>query len=301
MIIDFSKILIWVWRIFLFAVCLCFFLWLIWQNLIPSGYLKVVKNFCRDYYPQYFLESKHAENISGLYPEGRVGKIEIDEKGRCFQQFFDEPVYFKIKLPRSFERVKLKIFYQNENQRLLQLGLMRKKEEPLNWQFQLQPIENQIFDQLDWYKITQGGITFWQKRKRFNTIQQFVNNVPIDQKTATFYYEFTPEAVKNLAKVVAWNYKTPLQYIDYIITKYQPPKIIDDLKMAEVKFFITPEFFDGHQIEFIFSAPDLIKNQSRVKIYRIEAELDRERLTQENFWAAVQNLINRFVKKIKRD
>lgn len=293
------NLIIWFWRAVLLLVVLCFFVWLVWQNLIPSGYFRVVKDFCRDYYPRQFFENRLVEPFSVLYPESRVSEVIIDDKGRCFQQFFSEPVYFKITTPRSFEQVKLKIFYQNENQTLFQLGVMKKKENLLDWEFRLQPIENQIFDQLNWYKITQEGITLWQKKKRFNTIQQFVNSVPIDQKTATFYYEFNPEAIKNPTKVIVWNYKTPMKYVDHVITQYQPPKAVDDLKMAEVKFFINPEFSDGRQIEFMFSTPDLIKNRGRIKIYRIEAELLREPLTWDNFQTTLKNLIIRVKNKFK--
>ncbi|MGB9609185.1 MAG: hypothetical protein ACP5IX_01595 [Patescibacteria group bacterium] len=274
------KIILWFWRVILMLIALCFFLWLIWQNLIPSGYLKITKDFCR--------ESKF---ISNLYPEERVGDIEIDNQNRCWQTIFNEPVYFKIKVSRSFEQVKLKIFYQNEKQPLFQIGLRKK----LGWQFQFKPIENQIFDSLDWYKLTQGKITLWQRKKKFETIQQYVNNLPIDRKTAVFYYEFIPEVVKDSTKIVAWNPKIPLQSLDYIITQYQSPKNFGDLKVASVDFFISPEFSDGQQLEFILSAPEMVRNQSQIKIYRLEVELEREPLTLDNF----KETINRFIQRLR--
>jgi len=282
-----SKIILWSWRLVLFFWVLIFSLWLLWQNLVPSGYLKLNQDFCK---PTVF--------ISNLYPENRVGDLEIDEQGRCFQRFFDEPVYFKLKIPRSFEGARLKIYYQNENQPLFQVGLMKLKQNSTDWQFQLKPIENQIFDNLTWPKLTFTGLTLWQKEKRFETIQEFVNNLPANQKVATFYYKLAPEAIKNQNNVIVWNQKTSLQDVDYIIAKYQTPKIFGDLKVTEIDFLITPEFSDGRRIEFMFSAPEMIRNQTQIKIYRIEAELTREPLTWENFKITIKNFINQIKEKL---
>ncbi|HKL23475.1 MAG TPA: hypothetical protein VJ895_01865, partial [Candidatus Nanoarchaeia archaeon] len=51
------------------------------------------------------------------------------------------PVYFKIKVPRTFSKIKLEIVYQNFQHPVLQLGLMRKRQNPLDWKFQLKEIE----------------------------------------------------------------------------------------------------------------------------------------------------------------
>ncbi len=293
----FSKFLLWAWRATLIAGCVLFFLWLVWQNVIPSGYLRIENDFSQQINSSLFF-SPQQKFISDLYPADRVSPIETDASGRCWQQFFSEPVYFKINLPRSFEKVRIKIFYQNIGQPLLQIGLMKINQGSNNWAFQLQPLENQIFDQLNWYKIVKGGVTLWQKNKKFNTVEQFVNHLPVSERLATFDYNLTPEAITNPKKIILWNSKTPLQYVDYIISNYQSPKIEGDLKKAEAKFFINSEFSDGRQIEFMLSAPDLVKNQQTIKIYKIEAELEREPLTTENLLATFNNLLIRLINKI---
>ena len=208
----FSKFLLWAWRATLIAGCVLFFLWLVWQNVIPSGYLRIENDFSQQINSSLFF-SPQQKFISDLYPADRVSPIETDASGRCWQQFFSEPVYFKINLPRSFEKVRIKIFYQNIGQPLLQIGLMKINQGSNNWAFQLQPLENQIFDQLNWYKIVKGGVTLWQKNKKFNTVEQFVNHLPVSERLATFDYNLTPEAITNPKKIILWNSKLSLIHI----------------------------------------------------------------------------------------
>lgn len=299
-------IVIWGWRIILLAIFLCFFLWLFWQNLAASGYFAIGKDFCRDAsLPSTpTLSIGQTDFFDSFYPVGRVSNIEVDERGRCFQRLMGEPVYFKAKMPRSFERVRAKIFYQNDDQPLFELGLMKNSQGSVEWQFQLKPLENQIFDQLGWYKISQGGITvhitLWQKKEKFETIQQFVNNLPANEKVATFHYELAPEAVKDPTKVIVWNYKTPMQYVDYVIAQYQPPQREGDLKIATADFLIAPEFAFDHQLEFIVSAPGLAREQTNVRIYKIEMELERGGLTQQNLKEIFKTLGRRLIKKISQ-
>jgi len=237
--------------------------------------------------------------ISDLYPADRVMVPAVDNQYRCEQDFFAEPIYFDINIPRSFSHVKLEIYYQNINQSLLQIGLARVGQLSDDWIFQLQPLENQYFDKLNWPKIVKGDITLWQKNKQFNTIEQFVNNIPANQRVATFYYDLTSEAIKNPKKVIQWNYNTPMQYVDYLISTYQAPKQMGDLKVGRVNFTIPPDFSNGRQITFMFSAPNLGKLRQPIKVYKIIAELDREptgwsNLSSviSNFWTSIWNKLN---------
>lgn len=291
------KLILWVWRTAMIVGIVFFLVWLIWQNIVPSGYLKVEKTFCPESRYSILLSSPIGF-ISDLYPNTRVSNFEIDSRGRCWRSFFADPVYFKIFVPRSFNKIKLKIYYQNEQQPLLQLGMMKVSQGPIDWAFQLQPIENKIFDQLDWSKITKSDIVLWQKNKKFSTIEQFVNNIPSDKRLATFSYDLTPEAIKNPKKIILWNQDTPLKYVDYILARYRSPETDGDLKISATQFYITPEFLNGHQLEFILSAPDLAKNQYQIKIYKIEAELEREPTNLNDLGELLINLFNRVIDKI---
>jgi hypothetical protein len=286
---NFIKLILWIWRALLVAGVILIILWLCSNNLVGSGVWKAEKDFCREM-TQSVITSPTTDFISDLYPADRVMAPTIDDQSRCEQSFFAEPVYFDINIPRSFSHVRLEIYYQNANQPLLQIGLAKVGQLSDDWTFQLQPLENQYFDKLNWSKIVKGDIALWQKNKQFNTIEQFVNNIPANQRVATFYYDLTAEAIKNPKKVITWNYNTPMQYVDYVISTYQPPKQVGDLKVGRVNFTINPEFSNGRQITFMFSAPNLGKLQQPIKIYKIVAELDREPTGFSNIGSVISNL-----------
>jgi hypothetical protein len=123
--------------------------WLFYQNLVVRGELEIHRNFCSP-----------SRLISNLYPEDRVGRPE-NQEGNCWQRIFVEPVYFKIKVPRTFSEIELEIVYQNSQHSVLQLGLMKKKKNPLDWEFQLKKIKQE--PSLEWQRAQvkfQGGAEY---------------------------------------------------------------------------------------------------------------------------------------------
>lgn len=281
-----------IYRCLLILGALAFLVWLLHKNIIVQGQLFLTKDFC---FPSRF--------ISDLYPEERVGDVEEDDAGNCFQRIFVEPVYFKVKVPRTFARAKVKITYANPQQPIFQFGLMKKKEYPLDWRFSLRLLENKIFDDLSWHRLTEQDVSLWQKKKRFENIYEFVNDVPDDQKTVTFFYQFSPEAVKDKTKVVEWNAETNLNYVDYIIARYQSPEVVASRALTqevwqenEVEFFAGDEHMNDHSLEFIVSAPGLTNNRYEVKIRKIEVELSRTPTDWSTFFIDINNY---FLKKLR--
>jgi len=122
-----------IYRVFLILIVLLLGIWLISKNLVMAGELIVEKDFC---YPSRL--------ISDFYPTNRVGLIEKNGELECFQKIFIEPAYFKLKVPRTFNKVKVEIIYQNPDHPVLQLALMKKRINPLDWNFQLRQLEYPI-------------------------------------------------------------------------------------------------------------------------------------------------------------
>jgi len=130
-----------IYRIFLLLVVLLLGLWLLSKNLVMNGELVVERDFCFS-----------SRLVSDFYPENRVGLIEKGEDTKCFQRIFIEPAYFKLKVPRTFNRAKVEIIYQNPEHSVLQLALMQKRINPLDWNFQLKPLGDEI--NKEWQKST---------------------------------------------------------------------------------------------------------------------------------------------------
>jgi len=274
------------YRVLLAALVILFFSLLFCQNFVLGGKMVLNKNFCEE-----------SRFISDLYPPERVEPIE-KENGKCFQTFFNEPVYFKVKIPKIFNKAKIKIIYQNENQPLVQLGILKKRNETTDWSFQLKLIENKIFDNLEWYKIKKEGVILWQKKKRFDSIYQFLNNLPMDQKTACFFYEITPQAIKDKTKVIKWNKDTPLEDVDYIITNYAEPRRVGDKIENEVEFLVGPDFINQGALEFMISVPESGYNRYEIKVEKIEIELFAAPTVWSNFWPSARDYL---LKKIRKD
>jgi len=278
------------YRLILILAVLLLFAWLLNKNVVINGQLFASRDFCHS-----------SSFISDLYPENRVGGIE-HENGDCFQRIFVEPAYFKVKVPRTFSQAKIKIVYANPDQDLFELGLMKKKEFPLDWRFTLRPLENKIFNNLDWELIVEEGISLWQKQKRFDSIHEFVNNVPDDEKTVTFYYQFSPEAVKDSTKVIQWNLNTNLDYVDYIIAQYHAPVVVASQSLTKtvwqensVELLVGGEHMNDNHLEFILSAPSLTHSRHEIKIKRVEIELIRPATNWSDFF---NDLKNYFLRKI---
>lgn len=271
----------------LILAALGYFLFLGYQNLVMSGRYYLVKDFCS------------SDNfISDLYPASRAGGTEIDDHGRCFNRLLSEPAYFKVEIPRTFKLGEIKIYYKNQGQNLLQLGIMNNKAVSTDWNFMLYPIENKIFDYLNWARISEGSTSLWQKQPFYHSIKEFLANPPIDKKIATYYYDFPVSTFSKLSKIVPWNPKTPLNYIDYIISDYRPPIIEGDLKMATIKFNLTPESINNHSIEFMISAPDFNSGQNEVKIYNLEINLERDKTKSEEVWPLIKGYLLKKVEKL---
>ena len=130
------KAILYIYRIILIVAVILLFGWLIYKNLIVTGQITMAKDFCQE-----------SPFISNLYPENRAGGVEI-ENGSCFQRFFIEPIYFKVKVTRTFAKAKVKIIYQNPGQEIVQLGLMQRRINPLDWRFHLEFLGDK--KTLDW-------------------------------------------------------------------------------------------------------------------------------------------------------
>lgn len=177
-------------------------IWLVSKNLIMTGELIVEKDFCSP-----------SRLISGLYPENRVGLMEKGEDTECFQRIFIEPAYFKLKVPRTFNRVKIEIIYQNPNHPVLQLALMQKRINPLDWNFQLKPLESPISE--EW----KSGVV------EFVAGPNYMNDHALEFMVSAPGLTYARHEIK-ISKIKIWLYRAPVELKDvwpdiknYLISK----------------------------------------------------------------------------------
>ena len=279
MLLSTLKKILLIVRILLILLAISLFVWIFWQILLPGGYFEVI----------YTPDTK-SNFISEFYPN------EILEDGRILV----EPVYFKVRVPRVFRRVRVIITFQNDQHPLFQVGTRTGH----SWDFQFCPLENKVLEELDWSKISEEGVTLWQKKEKFVSIHEFVNNLPKTAKILTHNYHFSKEVIKGIEENVAeWNVETPMEDSDYVIAHYFPPEDIGpstelgiNWKKAEV-IFENPIVTQG-QLEFMLSAPNLQEYKNEVKIGEIKLIFEREPVTWQNFWPWLKYYIKDKLRKL---
>src|SRR6056297_2929134 len=141
-------------RTILIIIFVSIFIWLIGHNLILDGHFNVETNFCNE-----------SRFITYLYPENRISPL-IKEDGSCYQKIYVEPAYFDVNLPRTFYKADVEIEYKNNSQDIINLGVMKKRLDPLDWRFTMKPMENKYLDDLNWDYIREGNLSLWQKEKK---------------------------------------------------------------------------------------------------------------------------------------
>ncbi|MBI4280784.1 hypothetical protein HY628_01140 [Candidatus Uhrbacteria bacterium] len=114
------------------------FAWTAWQNAAPSGVFEARYDF-----------AEAIPFITGLSPGDRVGSLERDSRGDAYQTIIDDPVYFRVRAPRHFDRAWITVRYQNPSQQPLAVGGL------VDWntfQFDLKPLRSDATD--DWQTVT---------------------------------------------------------------------------------------------------------------------------------------------------
>lgn len=99
--------------------------WLLWKNFVPLGEMSVVYRFERTPW------------ISALRPGHRVSEIR-EENGVKIQSLTDDPVYFDISFPITFEKVIIEVDYKNPLSQPFKIGAFTSKKD---WKFALKDFQ----------------------------------------------------------------------------------------------------------------------------------------------------------------
>src|SRR3989339_687741 len=161
--------------------------WLVKQDLALSGQLEFTYDF-----------SKDSAAITNLFPANRLTPVTFNKSG-FWQTIKQEPVYFETRLPQKFNTAQVEVVYQNSTEPLVQLGLKTLGDE---WSYDFKPLENQLLDKLDWFKIEDERGTIWQRQKKYLNWDQFFDQL------------------KSLDNFAVYNY--PLNR-RFLLANYQPP------------------------------------------------------------------------------
>jgi hypothetical protein len=114
--------------------------------------------------------------VSRLVPEERVKIFDL-------AYIEQEPVYFDVYLPRDFAKINLEFTYKNFANNLIEVGAQVGDSD-----WDLQPLDNKIINQLTWPKLQKDNLFLFQRKQKFNSLEQFLNNLPPVEEIATYNY-----------------------------------------------------------------------------------------------------------------
>ena len=162
------------------------FLWLLYKDFIVPGVL----------FAEYDFVNK-SPFITALRPQSRIGEVEQDPQGVHYQRVFDEPIYFDVRMPRLLDTAEVTLTYKNIDQPVIEMGAMA---DPDLWSFDLKPVENFIIefllqDKLRWTQVREGDTMLFERGKKFNTINEFLKNLPSREKIATYNYKIVKDFI----------------------------------------------------------------------------------------------------------
>lgn len=149
--------------IMVFAVA-GFFVWLGWQNLVPTGVFTTVWN-----------PGKTSAFIDRLLPDSRVS---------LSNTIVDDPVFFFVHPHRGFETVEAEILFKNNGANIVEFGALASANPEV---YTLLPLENRLLDACAWDKIKDDGLTLYQRFKKYESVDAFLQNPPNISHVAVYH------------------------------------------------------------------------------------------------------------------
>jgi len=151
--------------------------WLGWQDVVPTGKL-VINHAVGDLSPF----------INRILPDSRALSPTKLADGTWATQIIDDPTYFTVEPPRHFDSIDLELKWRNDNVPIMELGGLAGEE---GSQYFLIPLQNLTIDNSDWNRIEQEGVVFLQREQNFESIDEFLVDLPPRDQIATYHYRLT--------------------------------------------------------------------------------------------------------------
>ncbi len=196
-------------RFFLFLLLVCLVFWLLYLAVAPSGQISYQTNFQDN---NYF--------IGPLTPKTR---IKTNAQGRI--EVIGDPVYFRLRTLRPFQKANLTLEYRPLNPKktpIIEAGVLADKTV---WRYDLQPLDNEIINNLAsrWAVISDNsGDMLLQKEKKYFNIQDFLANLPPRDQITLYHYKLEKKFVLpdyasiEQKRIINYPLRGPYQFYTYI-------------------------------------------------------------------------------------
>lgn len=187
-------------RLILFLSLTAMVCWLLYMGIVPGGEITYT-----------FAPGESNFFISKLAPLERI----FEES-----KIIGDPAYFSLRTSRGFDSAEVSLEYiKRGDLPIIEVGVLADK----NWRYNLRPAENEIIDGLkDWHAISEDGLIFLQRNKKFKNVKDFLMNMPDPDEIALYNYdlefdysipEYEPEENE---KILSLPLRGPYQLLTYI-------------------------------------------------------------------------------------
>ncbi len=245
--------IVYYFRVSLWLMLAIFVGFLSWKIVVPGGKIAYV-----------MAAGASDDFIEQFEPLDRLtvsdGRIKIN----------GNPIYFSLRTPRPFDKLRLTVKYKPAGQPLIAIGLLKNRAA---WSYEVKPLYNELINRLyhsaDWGIIENDHTLLLQRREKYDSLRQFLAKPPAPTSTAVYDYD----AWQRPAQKIDGNFSLA-ESINYLITNYQPPKLLPDgYYESQVEFDLRGAERDSHGYKLMVSLPGWNEADAAVEIVAIKAEL----------------------------
>lgn len=154
-------------QLFIIAVPVAAFVWLLNQEIVPSGVFFV----------------RHAVGEASPFIDELLPEVRVDEHGVVT----DEPIFFFVHPQRHFDRVDAEVWFKNDSVPIVELGALGSVETQA---YDLRPLQNRIVDALDWFRLEKDGLVLLQREQTYRGIDEFLADPPPVSEIAAYQTSF---------------------------------------------------------------------------------------------------------------
>lgn len=153
------------------------FLFLLWMQVVPTGVF-VVDQVAGE--SSVFLEPLlPKERATPPAPDTTPGASE----GEMVQAVIDDPPFFFAHPHRSFDRVDVEVWFQNNALPFVEIGLLSDTQ---TLAYTLEPLHNRLVETIPWPSLRDEEEILFQREPRATSLDAFLANPPAVQTIATY-------------------------------------------------------------------------------------------------------------------
>ena len=229
-----------IFRVIFIAFFVAILLFVLYQNFNPFG---VPRSYT------YEFSAKINHFINPLLPKERVSDYYRNTAGDWYQVLKGPLVYFSLYPVSKDQKITLTIKYKSEVPEI-RFGEITSAGD--NLEYDPYPFYNAFIQNLDWAAVENNGVFLYQKEKHFNSVQAYLENVPLDKNNAVYF--FGDERIKNAKSLT--RFQNPETEVDYLITTYKKAEVTSDGWLVTTENLnLGNAFILRQSVRYLFSIP----------------------------------------------